>query len=140
IEEVERLNEKLLAKMDYATAAEKLAALGVKIDEKLWQAFHGNIKKLGEVADWLKIINGEIAEPSVEDKEYLQIAASLLPVGDWDENSWGIWTKAISAATGRKGKELFMPIRKALTGLEHGPEMKLLLPIIGRDKVLQRLN
>jgi len=139
IEEVERLNEKLLAKMDYATAAEKLALLGVKVDEKLWQAVHGNIKKLGEVADWLAIINGEIAEPSVEDKEYLQIAANLLPVGDWDESTWGIWTKAISAATGRKGKELFMPIRKALTGLEHGPEMKLLLPLIGRDKVLQRL-
>jgi glutamyl-tRNA synthetase len=72
--------------------------------------------------------------------EFLQVAASLLPPVPWDETTWGIWTKAIAEKTGRKGKTLFMPLRLALTAQEHGPEMKLLLPLMGFEKVKRRLG
>ena len=77
--------------------------------------------------------------PVINDKELLEIAAKLLPETDWDNTTWGTWTKAIKAETGRKGKGLFMPLREALTALSHGPEMKLLLPLIGREITLKRL-
>jgi len=62
-----------------------------------------------------------------------------LPAGSWAEETWGIWTQSIKEKTGRKGKDLFMPLRQALTAMDHGPEMKMLLPLIGSDKVKERL-
>jgi len=67
-------------------------------------------------------------------------AARLLPDEPWDETTWSAWTKAVQAATGRKGKDLFLPLRRALTGLDHGPEMKRLLPLIGRNRTSARLS
>ena len=67
-------------------------------------------------------------------------AAALLPAEPWNEETWGAWTKAVAAETGAKGRGLFHPLRLALTGLEHGPELKKLLPLIGRDRTLARLK
>jgi glutamyl-tRNA synthetase len=67
-------------------------------------------------------------------------AADLLPPEPWDEATWGLWTKAVSAETGAKGRGLFHPLRLALTGLEHGPELKKLLPLIGRERSLARME
>ena len=67
-------------------------------------------------------------------------AADLLPPEPWDETTWGAWTKAVAAATGAKGRALFHPLRLALTGREHGPELKKLLPLIGRAQALARLK
>jgi glutamyl-tRNA synthetase len=64
----------------------------------------------------------------------------VLPPEPWDEATWGAWTQAVREATGRKGRALFLPLRLALTGLEHGPELKALLPFIGRDRALARLQ
>ena len=72
-------------------------------------------------------------------KEFLKIALDLLPSGPWDETTWGIWAQSIKEATARKGKELFMPLRQALTAMDHGPEMKALLPLIGIEKTKHRL-
>jgi len=69
----------------------------------------------------------------------LEEAARVFPEGECGENSWNGWTGALAAATGLKGRPLFMPLRKALTGLDHGPDMKKLLPLIGRDRALRRL-
>ncbi|MEP3301130.1 MAG: glutamate--tRNA ligase, partial [Roseibium sp.] len=66
-------------------------------------------------------------------------AGDLLPEGDITEETWGAWTSALKAETGRKGRGLFMPLRRALTGLDHGPDMKALLPLIGRQNILDRL-
>jgi glutamyl-tRNA synthetase len=71
---------------------------------------------------------------------FASTAADLLPIGDYDETTWSAFTEAVKAATGAKGKALFMPLRKALTGKEHGPEMGRLLPLIGREKAFDRLN
>ena len=66
-------------------------------------------------------------------------AAAKIAELDWDRDPWHILTAALKQATGRKGKALFLPLRQALTGLDHGPEMAALLPLIGRDEAIARL-
>ena len=75
-----------------------------------------------------------------EDRSFVSSARDLLPDEPWDGTTWKIWTDAVKATTGRKGKALFMPLRLALTGLDHGPELAQLLPLIGREKALERLS
>jgi glutamyl-tRNA synthetase len=86
-----------------------------------------------------RLICGPVT-PVIEDAGLAATAASLLPPEPWDEGTWGAWTKAVAGETGTKGRGLFHPLRLALTGLEHGPELKKLLPLIGRDRVLARLK
>ena len=76
----------------------------------------------------------------IEEPDYATAAAEHLPAGDLTGESWGEWTNALKAATGRKGKDLFMPLRLMLTGEPRGPEMAVLLPLLGRDAVLRRLQ
>jgi len=133
------LNARWLHERRFSEIEPRLAALGLdNIDEDLWNAVHANIEKLSDVAAWHAICFGEI-EPVVEDQAFLDQAAALLPAGDLSAETWGPWTSAVKDATGAKGKALFMPLRKALTGLDHGPELKNLLPLMGRARVLERL-
>jgi glutamyl-tRNA synthetase len=76
----------------------------------------------------------------IEDGALMARAAALLPPEPWDLETWSAWTKAITAQTGAKGRALFHPLRLALTGIEHGPELKKLLPLMGRAKALARLK
>ena len=76
----------------------------------------------------------------IEDAGFAAAAAAALPPEPWDEATWGLWTGAVKAATGAKGKALFMPLRLALTGRPHGPELKNLLPLIGRRRAETRLR
>ena len=87
---------------------------------------------------WWRIISGEVT-PLSEDQELTQRAAALLPEEPWDDTTWDVWIAALKAATGRKGRALFHPLRLALTGLEDGPELKVLLPLIGRARAQSRL-
>lgn len=135
LHELERLNEKLLHKLPFSAVREKIPFA----DERFWESVRTNIKTLAEAKQWWDITYGKITSPQEPDVHYLGEAAQLLPSEPWDENSWGVWTKALATHTGRKGKELFLPLRLALTGLEHGPEMKFLLPLIGYAKVSERL-
>lgn len=142
--DLDGLNAKLLHHTDYDRVAERLTALGITADEgrarAFWQAVCGNIAKLGEISDWWRIVEGSV-EPVIdaEDAELVTAARALLPEEPWDETTWKVWTTAVKEATGRKGRGLFMPLRKALTGLEHGPELAKLLPLIGRQNTLARL-
>jgi glutamyl-tRNA synthetase len=99
----------------------------------------GNVARLADAAQWLPVIEGEI-RPIVEDRAYLALAAERMPEGDWDESTWGAWTKALKAETGRKGRDLYHPLRLALTGRESGPELAALLPLIGRARAMVRLS
>jgi glutamyl-tRNA synthetase len=143
--ELEVLNAKVLHDTSYEAAKPRLAALGLdaalleKHGEAFWLAVRGNLQKFAEAADWWKIIFDKHS-PVIEEKEFIAQATPLLPEGTWDETTWGAWTEKVKAATGRKGKTLFLPLRLALTGVPHGPELKLLLPLIGRDRALKRLN
>ncbi|KAB2851679.1 MAG: glutamate--tRNA ligase [Hyphomicrobiaceae bacterium] len=136
--ELEAINARLLHEMPFAEAAARLAPHGT-LTEDLWNAVKGNIKKLDEALEWAKV-TGEAILPVIEDADVCQTAASLLPPEPWDTATWGRWTEALKAATERKGRALFHPLRLALTARESGPELKLLLPLIGRDRALKRLQ
>jgi glutamyl-tRNA synthetase len=98
----------------------------------------GNLSVLEDASRWWRIVAGEV-RPLCEDKELTARAAALLPDEPWDDTTWDVWVSALKAATGRKGRALFHPLRLALTGLEDGPELKALLPLIGRAKAEGRL-
>lgn len=137
-----RLNGEILHKMAYGEAETLLSALGIgPLNEAMWLAVRENLERLVDVKDWMNVCHGDIASViDAEDADFIKAARDVLPEGDFDADTWGQWTKAVKEATGRKGKGLFMPLRLALTGLDHGPELKALLPIIGREKALKRLT
>ena len=107
--------------------------------EAFWDAIKPNLAKLSDVAEMARLVSGPVT-PVIEDAGLAAKAAGLLPPEPWDETTWGAWTKAISAQTGAKGRGLFHPLRLALTAQEHGPELKKLLPLIGRERSLARLE
>jgi len=137
--ELDSLNARLLHQTSFAELAPRLAALGIG-SEAVWLALRGNIARLADVAEWVPVIEGTIP-PVVapEDADFLAQAKTLLPEEPWDETTWQVWTDAVKIATGRKGRGLFMPLRQALTGRADGPELKTLLPLIGRKACLARL-
>ena len=128
------LNVKILRQTSYATVKDRIDGVG----PVLWEAVRANIERVADVRDWQRVVDGPI-ELHVEDAEFTAQAAALLPSGAWDEDTWPSWTKAVGEASGRKGKALFLPLRLALTGRDHGPEMKQLLPLIGADQARARL-
>jgi len=131
------LNAKLLHMTPYAAVKDRLP----EPSEEFWLAVRGNITKLSDAAFWDDVIQQDLKiDPAPEDAAFLQTARSLVPPEPWDGTTWKTWTEAIKTATGRKGKPLFMPLRMALTGLDHGPELAALLPLIGRQRVLDRLE
>ena len=140
LEELRRLNARLLHAMTWSEAAPRLAAIGLaEAGEDFWLAIRANLASLAEAAYWWLVCRGEI-QPIIDDPAFARTAASLAPEGEWNERSWGEWTGRVGAATGRKGRDLFMPLRLALTAREHGPELKTLLPMIGRARALARLG
>ena len=94
-----------------------------------------------DVSKFIPIVYGDI-EPVIddEDREFVAEAAALLPETEFGEGAWSEWTSVLKQQTGRKGRKLFMPLRKAITGLEHGPDMGAMLRLIGRDRVVKRLS
>ena len=109
------------------------SACRANVGEALWLAVRGNLATLADAATWADIVDGSLA-PVLEDPPFLEEAAARLPAEPWTEATWKEWTGAVSAATGRKGRALFHPLRLALTARETGPEMARLLPLIGRAK------
>ncbi len=136
--ELAALSARTLHQLPYDAVAERLVALGVDGGEAFWLAVRGNLAKLGEAKDWWQVVNGPMT-PVIADAGFAATAASLLPEEPFDAATWKAWTQHVGAVTGAKGKALFMPLRQALTGLEHGPELAALLPLIGREKALKRL-
>jgi glutamyl-tRNA synthetase len=137
--EVELINARLLHKLDYGAVADRLPAGAAEED---WLLLRGNITRLGEVADWLDVLHGEIDAPDLAHDERLLIreAATIAKTLDWSANPWGALTDELKRITGKKGRDLFHPLRLALTGRESGPEMAGLLSRIGKDRALRRLE
>jgi len=133
-DELAALNAKLLHITPYSAVAKQ-----VPQGEQFWDAIKPNLAKLSDVGEMVRLVAGPVT-PVIEDAGLAAKAAGLLPPEPWDEATWGLWTKAVSAETGAKGRGLFHPLRLALTGLEHGPELKKLLPLIGRERSLARLE
>lgn len=137
---LDRINTRLLHHQPYSNIQARLAEEGLHyIQEEFWNACHGNINKLLDLKNIWNICTQELV-PRIEDASYLEEACKSLPLEPWSSETWSTWTQAIKEKTGRKGRELFMPLRQALTGEDHGPEMKELLLLIGREKALKRLQ
>ncbi len=134
--ELNHLNAKLLHMLPWDAVKDRLG-YG---NEAFWLAVRGNLEKLADAKPWHDIIANPITPVVVaEDRDFVRGAVQALPGEPWDSNTWKIWTDALKLASGRKGKQLFMPLRLALTGLDHGPELAALLPLLGRQKVVDRL-
>ena len=138
--ELAGLNAKLLHILEYSDVADRLTAMGVGGGEEFWLAVRGNLERLSDAADWWGIVSEEVGLAPAEDAAFLAAAAEELPPEPWDETTWDVWTKAVKARTGAKGRGLFHPLRLALTGRDKGPELKPLLGMIGRSEVLRRLG
>ena len=138
-QELVALNAKTLHAMPYQMVKTRLAKLDVPGGEALWDAIKPNVTRLSDVEGLARLVTGPVT-PVIEDAGLIAKAAALLPPEPWDEGTWALWTKAVGAETGAKGRGLFHPLRLALTGLDHGPELKKLLPLIGRDRSLARLE
>ncbi|WP_164659506.1 glutamate--tRNA ligase [Tropicibacter sp. Alg240-R139] len=121
-----------LQTLPLSAVADQVSGVGVpgELAEAFWLMARGNISTLKDLGAWWQLCR-DGAEPLIddEDREFIAEAMALLP-DDVDGDTWGSWTKAVKEATGRKGKGLFMPLRKALTGQERGPEMAVLLPLL----------
>jgi glutamyl-tRNA synthetase len=143
ITELTNINQKLLQILDFTEVVARLKTIGIneKISEKFWNTIKLNIAFLPEVTQWIAILNHEFRFKNKEaDKNFLHEAVQLLPQNTEDENCWNLWLNEIKQKTERKGKDLFMPIRLALSGKEHGPELKFLVNLIKRDEILKRLQ
>jgi glutamyl-tRNA synthetase len=134
VDELKHLNTALLHISPFERVKDRLDC-----DEDFWLAFRENIDSLEGISLWQRVVGGEI-DPVIDDADFAKQAADLLPEGDVEDGTWKAWTGAVKDSTGRKGKDLFMPLRLALTGQNKGPEMASLIKLIGRDKILKRLK
>ncbi len=138
--ELYRLNMKILQKLSFAEVKDRLADMDLaQMDEEFWSAIQSNLERLTDAKEWWQVAKGPVT-PIIDDADFAAQAIELLPAAPWNEDTWQEWTSAIKEKTGRKGKQLFMPLRQALSGMDHGPEMKQLLLLIGEEKVRQRLQ
>ncbi|MEO7246854.1 MAG: glutamate--tRNA ligase [Novosphingobium sp.] len=137
--ELHRLNAQIVHHLPFARVCHLLPQ---GMGEAGWEAVRPNLSHISEAAGWWQIVSGALAPPALEaeDRAFVARAAELLAARDWDDTPWQTLTAALKDATGRKGKALFLPLRLALTGLEHGPDMGALLPLIGKDTAVARLR
>ena len=133
-EELKLFNTRFVRTAPYEYVKER-----VNVDKMFWNAVRGNLNVVGDIGVWEEICNRELT-PVIEDRELTAAAAELLPPEPWNEETWNAWVNEVKNKTGKKGKELFHPIRKALTAKENGPELKILLPLMGRIKAYNRLK
>ncbi len=139
--ELAHLNHKLLIHLSFNEAKERLNSIGLQqIDEQFWLAVRPNLNKLEEIKQWWDICHTELLGIDNQDKELLKTAAKLLQVEEITSVTWEKWIKEISLQTNKKGKELFLPIRLAITGASSGPEMKNILPLLTREEIIKRLT
>ena len=137
--ELAQVNARIVHQLPYDAVADRLPA-GMGAAE--WDAVRPNLTRIAEATDWWQVIEGPIAVPVQDDetRAYLREAAAVADGIDWAGDPWHALTGALKAATERKGKALFLPLRQALTGLDHGPDMAALLPLIGRERTVARLR
>lgn len=134
--ELATLNAKIVHHLPFAAVADRLPP---GMDEAAWTAVRPNLKTVAEAATWWQVIEGPIVAASdPADAAYLAEATHLAATLDWSADPWHALTAALKASTGRTGKALFMPLRRALTGLDHGPDMAALLPLIGKERAVAR--
>lgn len=139
VNELKALNARLVHELPYEAVRERLEAMGVSDGSTFWYAVRSNLERVADAAGLWGMVAGRVA-PVIEDAGFCARAAALLPESPFTEETWTEWTDAVRTETGAKGRALFMPLRLALTGQKHGPEMQKLLMLIGRERALRRLK
>ena len=142
LDEVLNLNEKILQKSDFSYIVNrlKISNYDINLTEDFWLKIRSNINNLSEIKSWWNICNNQIRyNNNPNDYKFLQQASKLLPENLNSPESWSQWIANIKKNSDRKGKELFMPLRKAITGLEYGPELKYIITLIDRQEIIDRL-
>ncbi|MGH6695405.1 glutamate--tRNA ligase [Sphingopyxis sp.] len=137
--ELALLGQKILHHTDHAAVADRLPAA---ITEARWNAIRPNLTTVAAAAEWVAVFDGPFAPPPAEgaDRPVLDAAAQAAPAIDWDADPWHALTGAVKEATGAKGRALFLPLRRALTARDHGPDMAELLPLIAKNQAVARLS
>lgn len=137
-DELRALNAKLLHRMPFETARTRLPEGATPA---FWEAVRPNLERLADASLWWQVCVGATT-PVIgrADREFLAMAAETLPPEPFDRTTWKTWTTRLASETGRAGRALYQPLRLALTGREHGPELQSLLPLIGRARALRRLR
>jgi glutamyl-tRNA synthetase len=137
--DVELINARLLHKLDYATVADRLPA---EASEEDWLLLRPNLEKLSDFAGWFRVVHGDIDPPNLSHEERLLVkdAAPIAEGLDWSSEPWRVLTNELKTSTGKKGRDLFHPLRLALTGLESGPEMAGLVERMGKERTVARLE
>lgn len=130
------VNARVLHLLPFAAVTERLPEGAT---EAFWLAVRGNLETLSDAADWWRVVRGPM-QPVIEDARVTDAAAAALPGEPWSGETWKALTQAVQAATGAKGRALFHPLRLALTGRDKGPEMRDILPLIGRERAARRLR
>ncbi len=135
--ELARLNAQTVHLLSFEQVAARLPA---GMDAQAWEAVRPNLERVSDAADWWQVVEGPVeVSVAAEDSTYLVAAADAARLVDWGSDPWHALTAALKDTTGRKGKSLFLPLRRALTGRDHGPDMAALLPLIGKDRAVERL-
>ena len=136
--ELAALNTRIIHGLPYDGVC---ARIPTAMTQAAWEAIRPNVTVIADAADWWAVVEGPIAHtPAPEDADFLGQATAIAATLDWAADPWHALTGALKEASGRKGKALFMPLRLALTGRDHGPDMATLLPLIGKDEALKRLK
>lgn len=134
--ELDRVNAGVVHQLAYEAVKNRLPQ---GMGESGWLAIRPNLERVSDAAEWWRVVTGPVDVPALsdEDRAFVGEAARLLA---WGDDPWSTLTGALKEATGRKGKPLFLPLRQALTGMDHGPDMKALLPLIGEAEARARLE
>ncbi|MES2986780.1 MAG: glutamate--tRNA ligase [Pseudomonadota bacterium] len=136
--ELATLNAKIVHQLDYDAVRERLPD---GVTPAAWDAIRPNLTTIAEAGDWWSVVEGPIqAAVAEEDRVFLGEAAQAAAAIDWSADAWAQLTGALKESSGRKGRALFLPLRLALTGRDHGPDMAALLPLIGKDRAVERLR
>lgn len=136
--ELAALNARIVHQLGFAQVADRLPE---GMDAAAWEAIRPNLARVAEAGEWWQVIAGEVAATAApEDRDFLAAAVDAARALEWAGDPWHALTGALKARTGRKGKPLFLPLRRALTGRDHGPDMAALLPLIGKPRALARLE
>jgi len=138
-EELATLNARIVHQLPFTAVATRLPA---GVDGAGWEAIRPNLARVEDAADWWSVVEGPVVAPAVDadTRDFLDSAARIATEIDWGQDPWHALTGALKNMTGRKGKSLFLPLRQALTGRNSGPDMAALLPLIGRERAIDRLN
>ena len=133
-EALEVISRKMLSMLDISQISEYLEFIGVphEIRKDFWIMAKDNINTKDELADMWRLCKEGAKNPKVapEDRQFIEVAIGLIGEYPRKSNSWQTLTEELKSITGRKGKDLFMPLRNFLTGKSDGPDMKKLFPLI----------